>query len=279
MDTNIDYEAEYNNRARVPEHGEIMRGWTRDAAAWRNDSNGARLDIAYGDTPRQALDIFKPRKEKPGPIALFIHGGYWQALGRESFSHMARGPNAHGITVAVASYDLCPNVTVNEIVGQMRTCCLYLWQTYKRRIVVYGHSAGGHLTAALLATHWEELDPSVPPMLVSGGLAVSGLFDLIPLCYTSVNDKLRMTEEEAESASPIYWSAPSGLKLIAAVGGAESSEYHRQTHDLAHAWHEDGLAVIPLELEGENHFTVIAGLAYPDSLLTHSVVGLASSAS
>ena len=91
MEQNIDYEAEYNNRARVPEHGDIMRSWTRDAAKWRSDADSARLDISYGETPRQALDIFKPRKEKPGPIALFIHGGYWQALGRESFSHMAQG--------------------------------------------------------------------------------------------------------------------------------------------------------------------------------------------
>ncbi|MEM7425026.1 MAG: alpha/beta hydrolase [Pseudomonadota bacterium] len=278
MDTGIDYEAEYNNRARVPDHGDIMRSWTRDAAKWRTDADNARLDISYGDTPRQALDIFKPRKEKPGPIALFIHGGYWQALGRESFSHMARGPNAHGLTVAVASYDLCPNVTVDEIIGQMRSCCLYLWRTYKRRIVVYGHSAGGHLTAALLATHWQEIDPSVPPLLVSGGLSISGLFDLVPLVHTSVNDKLRMTEEDAENASPILWSPPSGLKMIAAVGAAESSEYLRQSHDIAHTWHEDGMAVIPLELDGHNHFTVISGLADPDSLLTHSVVGLASSA-
>ena len=112
------------------------------------------------------------------------------------------------------------------------------------------------------------------------GLAISGLFDLVPLVYTSVNDKLRMTEETAENASPIFWSRRlSGLKLIAAVGGSESSEYHRQSHDIAHAWHEDGLAVIPLELDGHNHFSVISGLADPDSLLTHSVVGLASSAS
>lgn len=192
---------------------------------------------------------------------------------------MARGPNAHGVTVAVASYDLCPSVQVDEIIGQMRACCLYLWRTCKRRIVVYGHSAGGHLTAALLATHWEEIDPSVPPLLVAGGLSISGLYDLRPLVGTSVNMKLKMTEESAENASPIFWLPPSGLKLIAAVGGDESDEYKRQVSEITHSWHEDGLAVIPLTLKGENHFTVIGGLADPDHLLTHSLVGLASAAS
>ncbi len=279
MDYAIDYEAEYNNRARVPEHGAIMRKWTKDALKWRTDADNAKLGISYGATVRQSLDVFKARKEKPGPIVLFIHGGYWQSLGRESFSHMARGANAHGLTVAVASYDLCPTVEVDEIIGQMRECCLYLWRTYKRRIVVCGHSAGGHLTAALLATHWEEVDPSVPPLLVAGGLAISGVFDLRPLVETSINAKLNLTEEAAEDASPIFWSPPSGLKLIAAVGELESDEFKRQAADIAHAWHEDGLAVVQLELEGENHFSVVEGLAHADHLLTHSVVGLASGAS
>ncbi len=129
--TAINYEAEFNNRARVPEHPQIMDNWMAASVKWRKDVAEARLDIPYGQTPRQCIDIFKPRKEKPGPIVLFIHGGYWQALGRESFSHMAKGANKHGVTVAVASYDLCPKVSVSEIIGQMRTCCAYLWKTYK----------------------------------------------------------------------------------------------------------------------------------------------------
>ena len=276
--TAINYEAEFNNRARVPEHPEIMDGWLAASAKWRKDVAEARLDIPYGSTPRQSIDIFKPRKEKPGPIVLFIHGGYWQALGRESFSHMAKGPNKHGVTVAVASYDLCPKVTVREIIGQMRTCCAYLWKTYKRKVVVAGHSAGGHLTAAMLATPWQEIDPELPPLLVSGGLAISGIYDLRPLVGTSLNENLRLNVDTAEAVSPLFWPAPIGLKMIAAVGGEESNEFKRQTKNITHTWHEAGTAVIPLTLQGENHFTVIEGLSEPDHLLTHTLVGLASAA-
>ena len=274
--TAINYEAEFNNRGRVPEHPEIMAGWIEAAVKWRKDAAEARLDVPYGDSPRQSMDIFKPRKEKPGPIAMFIHGGYWQALGRENFSHMAKGANKHGVTVAVPSYDLCPKVGVGDIINQMRACAVFLWKTYKRKIVVAGHSAGGHLTAALLATRWQEIDPDVPPMLVTGGLAISGIFDLRPLVGTSLNEKLKLNAQTAEAASPIFWPAPVGLKLIAAVGGEESDEFKRQVKNITHEWHEGGAAVMPLTLPAENHFTVISGLADPDHLLSHTLVGLAS---
>ena len=49
--------------------------------------------------------------DRDGPIVVFIHGGYWQALDGSFFSHLAAGLNAHGISVAIPSYDLCPAVT------------------------------------------------------------------------------------------------------------------------------------------------------------------------
>jgi arylformamidase len=57
---------------------------------------------------------------------VFVHGGYWQALDRSSFSHLARGLNAHGIAVAMPGYDLCPKVRVGDIVDQIRAACLAL---------------------------------------------------------------------------------------------------------------------------------------------------------
>ncbi|HET7888442.1 MAG TPA: alpha/beta hydrolase, partial [Bradyrhizobium sp.] len=94
----IDYEVEYNNRARVPENPEIMAGWARDAAAYREEH--APCQIAYGPGPRNVIDLFTSDRadhDNPAPLVVFIHGGYWQALDGSWFSHMARGLNAHGI--------------------------------------------------------------------------------------------------------------------------------------------------------------------------------------
>ena len=112
MGTDVDYEVEYNNRARVPENPSIMAGWAKDAAAYR-EQHAPRV-IAYGPGARNSIDLFPGNDE--GPVVVFIHGGYWQALDGSFFSHLAGGLNAHGVSVAVPSYDLCPAVTVEDII-------------------------------------------------------------------------------------------------------------------------------------------------------------------
>ena len=153
--TSIDYEAEYNNRARVPEHPEIFDRWTREAAAHREEARRGRradLGLSYGTTERQTIDLFLPADGEKAPLAVFIHGGYWRSLEPSLFSHMGRGLNARGIAVAVAGYDLCPQVSIAEIIRQIRHACVFLWRRSGRRILVYGHSAGGHLAACMAAT-------------------------------------------------------------------------------------------------------------------------------
>ena len=112
----IDYEVEYNNRARVPENPALMARWARDAAAYRAEH--APRQIAYGAGPRNTVDLFSG--DGQGPMVVFIHGGYWQALDGSFFSHLAAGLNAHGVGVAIPNYDLCPQVSVDDIVDQMR---------------------------------------------------------------------------------------------------------------------------------------------------------------
>ena len=159
----VDYEAEYNNRARVPEYAEIFARWEREGEAYRKASPKAELSLKYGASERQTLDIFPAANDGPDtPLALFIHGGWWRSLHPNSFSQMAKGANANGVTVAVAGYDLCPTCSIADIVGQMRAASLFLWHRYRKHFLAYGHSAGGHLTACLVATDWETIAPGAP---------------------------------------------------------------------------------------------------------------------
>ncbi len=274
----LDYEAEYNNRARVPEHPELIAGWARDAAAYR-EATAHEADIAYGSSARAAYDFFPAETDGEAPenrpVALFIHGGYWQALDRSFFSHMARGPNARGISVAVAGYDLCPDVTMAAIVDQLKQAALALWRRTGRKVIACGHSAGGHLTAMLLATDWQVLDKDAPIDLVPAGLAISGLFELEPLVNIGINTKLGLDVEEARRLSPAARKPNSGTRLAAFVGGAESTEYLRQSHLITDRWAKIGCATRYAEIAGANHFTVIAGLAEARSELTEALVVLA----
>jgi arylformamidase len=266
-----DYETEYNNRARVPEHPAIIEGWRADAAAYRAQSGSRLRMIPYGASERQAIDLFAPTEPRSTATVLFIHGGYWQALDRSFFSHMARGLNAHGVPVAIVGYDLCPTVTVSTIVDQVRHACASL--ASHGPLIAAGHSAGGHLAACLFATDWELHDQR--PGLVRAGYAISGLFELEPLVETSINSALGLDRAEARRLSPVHWPLPLGGAFDAVVGGEESSEYLRQSRAIVEAWGTSGVHTRFEAIPGVNHFTVIAGLADPASEMTRRVATLA----
>jgi len=256
----IDYEVEYNNRVRVPENPVLMAGWATDAAAYREQR--APQSVRYGPTARNTIDFFPG--DQDGPIVVFIHGGYWQALDGTFFSHLAGGLNAHGISVAIPTYDLCPGVTVDHVVQQMRMASRELAR-FGRSLVVSGHSAGGHLAACMLATDWPLFDASLPEDLVIAAYAISGLFDLGPLVETSINNALHLDHTSARAASPLFWNAPARGSLDAVVGENESAEYFRQSRTIVERWGAAGVATRFGTVPNANHFTAIAPLADPTS--------------
>jgi arylformamidase len=273
----IDHEAEYNNRARVPEHPALIAGWATDAAACRASRPDAEIGVAYGPGARQTYDLFPAGSD--APLAIFVHGGYWQALDPSSFSHMARGVNARGVSMAVIGYTLCPETTIGGIVEEIRAACEALYRRFGRRPVVAGHSAGGHLAAMMLATDWAARGDGLPADLVPAAYAISGLFDLPPLVGTSINARLGLTLEEARRQSPL--PAPprvKGLSLDAVVGGDESGEYLRQSRTIVEAWGKAGVTTRLDERAGANHFTVIAPLADPASDMSARLAELAAAA-
>jgi arylformamidase len=258
--TGVDYEAEYNNRARVPENPALIAGWARDAAAYR--AKHAPRSISYGPGARHVIDFFSGDRE--GPIVVFIHGGYWQALDASFFSHLARGLNAHRVSVAIPSYDLCPDVTVETIIDQMRMMSRELARL-GRPLVISGHSAGGHLAACMLATDWPAFDAALPADLVIAAYAISGLFDLAPLIPTSINKAMGLDQATARAASPLFWQAPARLSLDAVVGEYESAEFFRQSRTIVDLWGNAGVATQFGTVPGANHFTAIAPLAEANS--------------
>jgi arylformamidase len=273
----IDWEVEYNNRARVPEHPQIFERWARDGAAYRDETSKAgraEIGLKYGPSPRQTIDIFKPQGGGDGPLALFIHGGYWRSLEPSSFSQMARGMNAHGVTVAVSGYDLAPQVSIAEIVRQTQQACLFLWKRFKKRIMVSGHSAGGHLTACMVGTDWKALDATAPADLAPAGYAISGLFDLEPLTHLATNADFKLNEASAREISPLFWPVQRGLILDAVVGGDESSEFLRQSKIIADGWGAKGVATRYEAIPKMNHFTICDPMLDPDSAMTRRLVEL-----
>jgi arylformamidase len=261
----IDLEAEYNNRARVPDHPAVMQRWRETAEAAR----AARppLEIACGPGPREVMDLFSAGDD--APVAVFLHGGYWQALDRDWFSGLAPALLAHGVSLAIPSYDLCPAVRLGTILGQIRAAVEAVRARTGARPVVFGHSAGGHMAACMLSEG-----------RASAAVAISGVFDLAPLIPTSLNTALDLDDREAAALSPIHWpvpngSTPGGTVLDCLVGADESPEFLRQSRMMADHWGAHGVETRYEALPGLNHFTVLDPLFDAESAMVRRIAALA----
>lgn len=265
----LDYSADYNNRAHVPDFPQIVARWQKDGAAFTkamSEQGRAELDIRYGMSDRQYIDLYKGAGD--GPLAMFIHGGYWKALSPKEHSHFARGLVERGVNVAVAGYDLAPQVSIAQITDEMRAATLFLWKRFGKRITVYGHSAGGHLTACMIATDWKALDPTAPSDLVAAGSAISGVFDLTRLVHTDMNADFKLDETSAHAGSPLFWQPPKGRVMDVIVGGAELPEFLRLSKAMAETWGKAGVETRYEAVPGKHHFNVVDGFTDPNSAMT-----------
>lgn len=228
-------DSEYNVRDGIPDHEEVFERWLRSTEAFRaNPKVRVDLDINYGEHPSQSIDLYSPvgTPGKPRPVLVFIHGGYWQSLDKAHFGFIAEPYVDNGVAVAVVNYRLAPEVTMDEIVDDVRASILKIhtfapeYGLAPDAIYVSGHSAGGHLTAMMMATDWGAF--GAPGGLVKGGCAISGLYDLEPIRHCYLNDVLQLDEQSSLRNSPSRLDAVPAAPLVLTVGGDESSEFHRQ---------------------------------------------------
>lgn len=261
---------QYNNRGRVPEAPAFLERYVSDSAAARRGGE-VRLDVAYGPTPAERLDLFLPdRATGPAPVQVFFHGGYWKSLGKGDFSFVAPPFAAAGAIAAVVDYALMPTVDMDELVRQCRAAVAWLYGHIEEfggdpdRIFISGHSAGGHLVGMLAATDWPA-GFGVPGDVVKGGVSLSGLFELEPIRLSFVNDELGLTPDAARRNSPVLLPASPNVPLTLAYGGLESDEYHRQSAVYAAHVERQGGQPILKPIADRHHFDIVVDLGDPGS--------------
>lgn len=263
-------EAQYNNRARVPEHAAHFARWA-EASALARQHTPHTLDLPFGAAPAEQLDVFAPAGAVPGgrPVLVFVHGGYWRSMDKAEHHFIAPAFVQRGACVVFTNYTLCPAVTVPQIALQTVQAIAWVWRHIARwggdpsRMVVAGHSAGGHLAAMALACQWPQLAADLPPDVLSGALGLSGLYELDCMQATpSFQASLQLSAADAARASPAWMPAPGHGRFVALAGGDESAEFHRHNRLIQQAWGRRRVPVCQL-LAGHNHFTVLDDLADP----------------
>jgi arylformamidase len=276
--TQEEVDAVYNPSATAPDAERLIEGWVKRSAAARDKLRGL-LGVRFGPTREEYCNLF-PAGDG-APLHLFIHGGYWRRFSARDHDFLACPLVAAGITTAVMNYALCPKVSLDEIVRQTRAAIAWAF-THARelgadpqRLTISGHSAGAHLVAMALATDWPG-DYDLPPDLIKGAVAISGVYDLgfLPWCY--VQPKVQASWDQVERLSPMRHLPSTAPPLLVAVGGEETSEFRRQSRDFHAAWRAAGLEGDYLEPEGRNHFSIVEDLERPGSALHTALVELAT---
>lgn len=250
-------------------------------AAWRQRGlehlarHDVRVDLRYGSGEGAVLDLYLPPTPEPRPLAIFLHGGYWQMMDKADNCHFTQGILDSGYAVAVLNYGLCPTVGLADIVAQVDEACSWLYENahdlgYRDSgAVVIGHSAGAHLAATMCAGARGRPQEK----FLGGFLGVSGLYDLTPLLLMPVASTLGLQRADGfRGMSPTFLVPPAGLRAVVAVGEQESSEFHLQTDQLKTQWASHLGEVTSLVVPEVSHFEVMEHLI--DGVLLDSALDL-----
>ncbi|SIR08812.1 Alpha/beta hydrolase family protein [Rhizobium sp. RU35A] len=263
-----DWDDAYTNGGNIPRGERWPDAWVEPARAYRERlaaDGRAKIDLAYGEGARHRFDLFLP-ETTPRGLVVFVHGGYWQALDKSYWSHLAAGSVESGFAVAMPSYTLCPQARVGDIVREIAAVITDAAGEIDGPIHLTGHSAGGHLVTRMVAD--TSPLPSAVRARVRTVVSISGVHDLRPLIHTNLNVKLRLSPEEAAAESPVLMRPGENTRLFCWVGGNERAEFLRQNALMASLWlglgAETGAYVEP----DRHHFSVVDGLADPRHPLT-----------
>ena len=262
----------YANGPNIPGGERWPAAWKEPADAYRQkltQADRARLDLAYGERPRQRLDMFLPEGTPKG-LVVYIHGGYWRAFDKSMWSHLAAGCVDSGYAVAMPSYTLCPEVRIGDIVREVGRAIEVAASEVGGPVMLTGHSAGGHLATRMLTTS-SPLSHSVLTR-VRNTVSISGVHDLRPIMSTAMNNDLHIDEAEAIHESPVLLRPVAGARLTCWVGGGERAEFIRQTTLLANVWTGLGAATAEFIEPDRHHFNVVDGLEEANHPLTMTLL-------
>lgn len=267
-----DWDDAYANGPNIPNGEAWPDRWVAQAAPFRDAMQAAgraRLDIGYGDAPRNRYDLFLPEGQ-PAGLVIFVHGGFWRRFDKSVWSHFAAGPLGRGYAVAMPSYTLAPDARIRTMTTEIAAMLVHGADAIDGPIFLTGHSAGGHLATRMLCADVGLPDPVRDR--IRHVVSISGVHDLRPIMRTELNDTLHIDAEEARAESPALCDPVENARLTCWVGAGERSEFIRLNALLANAWKGCGAATLTVEEPDRHHFDVIDGLTEPGSALVNHLL-------
>lgn len=243
-----------------------------------------KLEIEYGPTPGQKLDILGTDLPDSSPILVYVHGGFWQDLSREISRYPALPLYHSKIKTIVLGYDLCPAVTLAEIILQIQRAARFVFEYAEKMgskgVYFAGHCAGAHLVAKLFANA-DFLDSAPGSHRIQGAFLLSGVYDLRDLIHTKYNKRIQLPHEWTVSLSPQFdhftHLQTRKVRIYVLAAQYDSPTFKKQSRDIYELLHNTCLMQnIYLEIKDNmDHFQIVECFVddynYLKNLLLHDI--------
>jgi len=236
----------------------------------RDGASDARVirDVAWGSGPAQTLDVYEPIVDNGlRPCVIHLHGGFWQEGSKAGSGFPAEAMNDAGWVLVGAGYTLAPGATLGEIVDEIAAVVCWVrdhggdHRIDPSRIAVTGHSAGGHLGAALLA----GISGDEAAQALAGLVLISGVYDLAPVAASYVNDAMGMDDADVVALSVLGKAPVVDVPVRLVVGADEPDTFQAQTDALHRDWTGALSSLTMQRVPGRDHFDILDELAEPGS--------------
>ncbi len=227
-------------------------------------------DIAYGDQPRQALDVYHPvtPPSTPLPVMVFFYGGSWVSGSKQDYLFVAEALVSRGYVVVIADYRLYPQVKFPALMQDPAQVLRWVIQsiaTYHgdpRHLFVMGHSAGAHLATMLSLDPAYLAEVGLQPTCISGTIGLAGPYDFLPLTTPTLK-AIFAPPADAWRGQPIRFAHAGAPPMLLITGLKDAQVWPKNSRNLAKALQDAGSEVELLTYANYDHVDMVAKLARP----------------
>ena len=239
---------------------------------WAGDGGTRRVahDIAYGEGPRQKLDIYDNGEAGayPKPVLVFFYGGGWHSGDKDHYGFAARAYAAKGFLVILPDYRLVPDVHFPAFLQDSAAAIAWTWRNAARfggdpnRIGTAGHSAGAYnAIMPALDAKWLRAE-GLPDNVIKAAAGLAGPYDFYPFNKPNSINAMGRYPRPLET-QPIRFVRAGAAPLWLGHGTADSSVRVYNSRNLAAALRRVGAPVVLREYPRSSHNDLIIAVSRP----------------
>jgi acetyl esterase/lipase len=229
-------------------------------------SHQAARDIAYGDDPRQKLDIYAPEGASGlSPVMMFIYGGGWNDGSKNDYSFVGHAFASRGFVTVVPDYRLVPQVRFPDFLHDCAQALRWVQDNIGQRggdvarIHLSGHSAGAYNAMMIALDRRYGARAGVRPSLVKSVSGLAGPYDFLPLDDDRTKAAFGQTPRLSET-QPVNFARSGAPRVFVATGDADTTVFPRNTYALGRTLKAAGARVEVKTYPGVGHPGILLAL-------------------